>query len=177
MPFWISVQDMKFDYDPLPPSEIHCPECRCRTVVWRRPYQDRTRKLRHAIQGSYDGERVVSEEFKASAERLSSTALDFEKIYQNAYVIRCRESLRVDEIGSEVRRRKLCPTCGQYKAVLLQHPRFLDTDRIQEFGLYFSDVKFGNCPMKHPELIAGDRIGQALAAEFRAVYLHPLRED
>lgn len=31
--------------------------------------------------------------------------------------------------------------------------------------------------MKRAQLIAGDKIGAALAAEFRAVYLHPLKED
>jgi hypothetical protein len=168
----ISIPDMGFDYFPDPPSDIHCPKCKCRIKEWNRPYRSREKKLKHDFQVTYDGVRVVSESAKNFLMENASTPLTFEKFFTNAYRMECESTLKMDVNRFPVRRGEVCPLCGEPKYQLRRTKfRFYNYNDIDADGAYFTDLYFGNVDRKGPLFMVGHDLGVALTATFPEIYL------
>lgn len=124
---------------------------------------------------TYDLRPIVSARFRDAVLGSCSTPVQFADLPREAgfFVLRPIEELEwdVDRAGSRFGER--CRRCGQHAYAVGPGSSVRHPDRIEGNGIYRSDVEFGDGDEKHPLVIVGDELGEALRS-LAGVVLHAL---
>ena len=107
------------------------------------------KRKKYHLSGSYDGFKVVSQEFKDLYEVLDWQGLVFYPIPKSKgfYLVECSQQVVINETKRPIEFENKCNECGLYMGVYGSVPSYMDADVIQKLKpntFYRSNLEFGN---------------------------------
>ncbi|XTB54142.1 hypothetical protein LDK11_05380 [Fusobacterium nucleatum] len=106
------------------------------------------KRKKYHLSGSYDGFKVVSQEFKDLYEVSDWQGLVFYPIPKNKgfYLVECSQQVVINETKRPIEFENKCNECGLYMGVYGSVPSYMDADVIQKLKpntFYRSNLEFG----------------------------------
>lgn len=123
------------------------------------------KKRRFDISCTYDSLEVVSQRFGDWYSENSFHGLRFDQLPDDPRFFRVRAvtAVPIDAKRRKVRFLKLCEKCGKYDSVVGGTPIFLKRGtKLRKRSFYRTDLEFGGRDQKHPIILCGTSVGEAL---------------
>ena len=131
---------------------ITCPTCKMildkRNLIEKHLLTYKIKRRKYHLSSSYDGFKVVSQEFKNLYEISDWQGLIFYPIPRNRgfYLIECSQQVVINETKRPIEFENKWNECGLYMGVYGSIPPYIDTDVIQKLKsntFYRSNLEFG----------------------------------
>jgi len=129
-----------------------------------------------ALSATYDGQWIVSKEFKKFCLQQGYKGLKFERFPEDTehFQLIILPQVKFDVVRRETRFLNRCHVCGNYAEVIGATPAFLQVSEPLADGFYSSDLLFGSGDGKHPLIIVGmETKAKLTAAKFKGLDFEP----
>jgi hypothetical protein len=118
---------------------------------------------------TYDGRLLVSQRGKTYLSQHCATPLNFAAVDRSAryYSLHVVSSVAFDPVRRKTRFEKKCALCGNFESIVGATPAFiLESEKVEEMGMYRTDLCFGSGREKSPVFVVGAALKDDLARNF-----------
>ena len=118
---------------------------------------------------TYDGRLLVSARAKTYLSEHCVTALNFAAVDRSGFYYRLHvgASVAFDAVRRKTRFEKKCAICGSFESIVGATPAFiLESEKVDEMGMYRTDLCFGSGREKGPVFVVGAALKDELARKF-----------
>lgn len=167
--FTISAPDCNAHYFEGAPQRAFCPGCDSYIGADEFVPMLNLSRCKLDFCFTFDGRFLVSRRAKAYLSKHCTTALNFVAVDvpKTYYRLSVESSVVFDTARRSTRFEKKCELCGNFQSIVGATPAFiLDPDKVEEMGMYRTDLSFGSGREKSPIFVVGAALKRDLAENF-----------
>ena len=158
-----------------------CPKCGGLLQKWEQDLSGfKLEKRNLDISYTYDGVLVVSKRFKEFVENKGFIGVEFRQLPDDSefFSLVCNATVAFDFERRRTRFEDKCDKCGCYESVAGATPTFLKRGKeVSSNSLSRTDLEFGSGDEKHPLIICGAEVVQAIRRQgFRGIDFAEIRD-